>query len=124
MTWIVTWNGVDYDVDPTEFTGMELKLLKQRTGLTFNTLTASLLEYDGEAICGLFWVAARRADPELKYTEFEGPPLKLVMANLDGLNTALDELGKAMGMPDEIPETNGSESSPSTPDTPEPSTTS
>jgi hypothetical protein len=116
VSWIINWNGVDYDVDPSEFTGGELKLVKERTGLRYSELVQNILAFDGEAICAIFWVAARRTNPELKFSEFDGPPLRLVMANLEGLNAAMDDLGKAMGMPDEEnPETNGSDSSPSTP---------
>lgn len=116
MSWIVTWNGVDHEVDPAEFNGLELKLVKERTGLKYRDLVQGLLDSDGEAICAVFWVAARRLDPDLKFSDFAGPPLKLVMANLEGLSEALEDLGKAMGMPDEeIPETSGSDSSPSTP---------
>jgi hypothetical protein len=122
VSWIVNWDGVDYDVDPTEFSGGELKLIKERTGLTFKKLTEALGELDGEAICALFWIAKRRTQPDLKFADFDGPPLKLFLANLDGFHAAMDELGKAMGMP-ETPETSGSESSPSTPDGHEPSTT-
>lgn len=116
MTWIVKWGDVEYDADPAEFTGLELKLVKDRTGLKYRDLVRGLLDSDGEAICAVFWVAARRTDPELKFSDFAGPPLRLVMANLEGLTAALEELGKAMGMPDEeIPATSGSGSSPSTP---------
>lgn len=124
MTWIVTWNGVDYDVDPSELNGLELKLIKDRSGLTYNDLLKGIFTFDGEAICAVFWAAARRTDPELKFSDFAGPPLRLVMANLEGLTAAMEDLGKAMGMPDdETPETNGSASSPSTPDGPETPTT-
>lgn len=124
MSWIVNWNGVDYDVDPNEMNGTELKLVKQMTGMLYRDLVRAVLAFDGEAINAVFWIAVRRTSPDLKFSDFDGPPLKLVLANLDGLNAAMEEVGKAMGMPDEIPETSGSGSSPSTPDTPEPSTTS
>lgn len=96
MSWIVQWNGKDYDVDPTEFTGMELKLVKERTGLSYSGLIRGLKEQDGDAICALFWIAARRENQSLNYGDFEGPPLRLVLANLHGLLAAMEELGKLM----------------------------
>ncbi len=118
MSWIINWNGKDYDVDPGEFSGRELKEIKLRTQLTYSKLMDAIArEQDGEAICALFWTVDRRSNPDLKFDTYEGPPLKLVLANLDGLNTAMEELGKAMGIQDkaetQTTETTGSPSSPS-----------
>lgn len=128
MSWIINWNGKDYDVDPSEFSGRELKEIKLRTQLTYSKLMEAVArEQDGEAICALFWTVDRRTTPDLKFDTYEGPPLKLVLANLDGLNTAMEELGKAMGVEETTPttETTGTPSSPSSSPPPltEPSTT-
>lgn len=134
MTWIIPWNGKDYDVDPAEFSAGELKLIKERTGLTYMKLvTAAVTDLDGEAIAAMFWIVDRRSNPDLKFSDYDGPPLKLILINLDGYNTASEELGKAMGLP-ETPKVNpatlttltdgGSSSPSSTPlSSTEPSTT-
>lgn len=101
MSWIIEWNGREYDVDPSEFSGRELKEIKLRTQLTYAKLMDVVArEQDGEAICALFWTVDRRTNPDLKFDTYEGPPLKLVLAHLDGLNDAMEELGKAMGIPE------------------------
>lgn len=122
MTWLVTWNDKEYDVDPSEMSGFELKLVKDRTGLSFKQLVNGIGQIDGEAIMAVFWIAARREAPDLKFSDFQGPPIRLVVANLEGFNDAMEELGKLAPAPEET-ETSSSESSPSTSDTTEPSTT-
>jgi len=122
MTWLVTWNGREYDVDPSEFTGLELKLIKDRTNLSFRDLVNGIARFDGEAVQAVFWAVARRDEPDLKFSDFQGPPMKLVVANIAAFNDAMEELGKAAD-PDPSPETTGSGSSPSTPDGPGSSTT-
>lgn len=127
MSWIIQWNGKDYDVDPSEFTGLELKKIKLRTGLTYSKLMDAVArEQDGEAICALFWTVDRRTDPDLKFDTYEGPPLKLVLAALDGLNTAMEDLGKAMGIQEKKAETTQTTPTgggqPSSSSTPPPST--
>lgn len=129
MTWIVEWQGREYDVDPAEFSGAELKLIKERTGLTYmKLLNAVAKEQDGEAICALFWIVDRRSNQDLKFSDYDGPPLKVVLTHFDGLLAAIDEAGKAMGASEkskdstETPttQTDGGLSSPSS--IPEPST--
>lgn len=106
MSWIIEWNGKDYDVDPAEFSALELKMIKERTGLTYTKLMDAVArEQDGEAICALFWTVDRRSNPDLKFSDYEGPPLKLILASLDGLSAAMEELGKAMKIPEMKAET-------------------
>lgn len=124
MSWIVPWQGKDYDVDPHEFSAREMREIKRVTGLGYEELISALPKFDGDAIAALFWTVDRRDNPELSYASYDGPSLKVVMAQLDGLNAALEELGKAMGM--EETETDSTPTSPSSPngsDGPEPSTT-
>lgn len=118
MSWIIPWNGVDHDVDPGEFTGREMKLVKDRTGLTYRTLIEAVAALDGEAVCALFWVVARRSDPDLKFTDFDGPPMKLVIDHFPEFGEVMDDLGKALTRA-----TNGSPSSPTDSDGTETSTT-
>ncbi len=118
MTWIVPWKGTDWDVDPTEFTGWELSQVKQRTGLSYMQLVDGVANLDGDAIRALFWTVERRNDPDLKFSDYDGPPLKTVIAHLAAFNEAMEEMGKAL-----TPASPGSPGSPSSTDTPEPSTT-
>lgn len=115
MSWIVNWNGKEYDVDPTEFTGLELKKVKLRTNLTYKQLIAGIVDLDGEAINAVFWVVDQRENPELKFDTYEGPPMKVILPHLEAFNTAMEEVGKAL-----TPATDGSQSSSSTADVPEP----
>ena len=121
MTWIVEMDGKQLDVDPLDFTGLELSLIKQRTGLAFRPLLAALADLDGDAWRVLFWIADRRDNQELKFTDYAGPSMRLITANIDGLDAALEsleDLGKAP-----TPETDGFGSSPSSSDIPEALTT-
>lgn len=118
MTWIVPWKGTDWDVDPTEFTGLELSLIKQRTSLSFSQIVEGVADLDGDSIRALFWTVERRNDPDLKFSEYDGPPVGIVIAHLTAFNVAMEEMGKALN-----PETDGFPDSPSSTDTPEPSTT-
>lgn len=126
MSWIIEWNGREYDVDPSEFSAGELKLIKQRTGLTYRKLIEAIGEQDGEAICALFWVVDHRADPDVKFTDYQGPPMKLIIAGLDGFNTAMEDLGKAMGIQEtkaETTQTTPTDGGPSSPSSTPPSST-
>lgn len=115
MTWIINWNGRDYNVDPTEFSGLELKMVKERTGFNLTSLCNALArEQDGDALRVLFWVVDRRDNQELKFTDYHGPSLSVVIPHLDGLNASLDaltgDLGKART---QTTETSGGPTSPS-----------
>lgn len=120
MSWIVPWQGRDYDIDPSEFSGLELKQVKLRTSLTYKQLIQAVGQLDGEAICALFWTVDRRDNPDLRFEDYGGPPIKLIVAHLDGFEAAMDDLGKAIK---ETQPTSGSPGSPSSSDTPETSTT-
>ena len=116
MTWIVDWNGTEYDIDPGEFTGRELSDIKKRTGFTYRDLMFEALPaFDAEAIRALFWVIDRRTDPGLKFDDYDGPPIKVFIANFAGFPPLVDDVGKVLIAA--IPETNGSDSSQSTSDT-------
>lgn len=126
MTWIVNWNDVDYNIDPADFTTGELKRVKLLTGLTYTTLMQGIQGLDPEALGVLFYINDWRGDPNVKYDGYQGPPLRLILENMAGLDEAMDDLGKALPqMPAQMPEqtettpTDGSPSSPSTVDTPE-----
>lgn len=126
MSWIVKWNGVDYDVDPNEFSTGELKRVKILTGLSYRQLLEGIQAIDAEAIGVLFYIVDWRGDPNLKYDGYSGPPMGLVVASMTGFADAMDELGKALPdlpSPTGTTPTDGSPSSPSTADTPEPSLT-
>lgn len=103
MSWIIEWNGTPYDVDPHEFSGRELSMVKLRTGLALRPLIQGVLDSDGDAIRVLFWVVAQRTEPELVFSDYDGPPVGLIVKNLPGLAKAMEELGK--DLPDMKPET-------------------
>lgn len=109
MTWIVPWNGKDYDVDPSEFTGLELSLIKLRTGLSFMDLLGAIPAMDGDAIRAAFWVVDRRENQDLAFSDYAGPSVRVVMPHLPAFGVAVEALGK--GLPDEPPGTDGSPSS-------------
>lgn len=115
MTWIVTWKGTDYDVDPSEFDGLELTEIKKRTGLNFQQLLDGLGHLDPEAIRAVFWTVERRQSPDLKFSEYAGPSMRVIVPALPALNEAIDDLGKDLP---EIPERTSSHASPTSTDAP------
>lgn len=122
MSYTIEWKGQQLDIDAVDFTGLELSEVKKRTGLNFKALIEGLRDLDGDAVRAIFWVAMRRTDPELKFAEFEGPPLRLFLQHFEALNAAMEEgLGKDPAS--ETSETDGSPSSPSDADTPDPTMT-
>jgi phage tail tube protein FII len=61
MTWLVDWNGKEYDIDPGEFTGRELSEIKSRAGFTYRDLmTEALPAFDADAIRAVFAVSRLR----------------------------------------------------------------
>ena len=109
MTWIVAWKGTDFDVDPSEFDGLELTEIKKRTGLTFQQLMDGIGHLDAEAIRAVFWTVERRNDPELKFADYKGPSMRVIIPVLPALGEALDDLGK------DLPATLGKTGSPPSP---------
>lgn len=122
MSWIVPWNGRDLDVDPCEFSGLELSLIKLRTGYTFKQLIIEVANLDADAIRALFWTVERRGDQELKFSDYAGPSMNVIVPHMVAYNEVMEELGKATGTT-ATPETDGSPSSPSDSDGPDASTT-
>lgn len=115
--WVVLWKGTEYRPDPTDFSGIELGLIKQRTGLTYRGLIGGIARLDDEATRAVFWIVDRRANPTLNFSDYEGPTIRVLLPSMRVFNAALEAVGKALGMDDdETSETSGSESSPSTPD--------
>lgn len=115
MSWIINWKGREYDVDPGEFSGLELKMIKERTGFNLMGLVRAMAqEQDGDALRVLFWTVDRRDNQDLKFTDYHGPSFSVVFPHLDGLNAALDALtgdpGKALT---QTTETSGGPTSPS-----------
>lgn len=125
MSWIVPWNGKEYDVDPMTFDGLELSLVKQKAGFTFRDLLTAIPNMDGDAIRVLFWIVDQRDDPALLFGSYRGPTLEVVLPHLTGFVTVVERVGKAMEIPaTPTTETDGSPGSPSSSDTPDPSMTS
>jgi len=115
MTWIVDWNGKEYDIDPGEFTGLELSAIKQRTGFNYRKLmTEALPDFDADAIRAVFWTVDRREQPDLKFDGYAGPPMRVFIAGFEGFPPLVEELGKAMSAA--MGETSGSDPSQSSTD--------
>lgn len=118
MSWNVPWNGKEYDADPTEFSGLEMKAIKLRAGMSYKQLISGIANLDAEAINAVFWTVDRRDNPDLKLDDYAGPPIKVILPHLEAFNTAMEEVGKA------LTPTTGSPSSSSNSDSPaEPSLT-
>lgn len=113
MSWIVPWNGTEYDVDPTEFTGLELSEIKKRTGFNFMGVIRGVLDQDGDAIRALFWTVDRRSNQDLKYGDYAGPSLRVIGPHLMGLEAVSDEMEKWVppSQSPATPENNGSDPS-------------
>lgn len=97
MTWTVLWDGREYDVDPNEFTGLELSRIKQRTGLSFRQLISAIGDFDGDAIRALFWTVEGRTAPDLNYRDYSGPPMRVIVGQMEGFSDSMEFLGKALG---------------------------
>jgi hypothetical protein len=115
VTWIVNWKGTDFDVDPSELDGLELSAIKQRTGMSFADLMRGIGKLDPDAIRAVFWAVEKRADADLKFSEYAGPSMRVIIPALPAYNEAIEDLGKDLP---EIPAKTGSDPSPSSTDVP------
>lgn len=95
MSCVVEWAGRDYDVDPEEFTTRELGLIKERTGLDYPHLIFGVVSGEGDPIRVLFWLIDQRADPGLKFSDYDGPPVKVYKQLIPHFSVLADGLGKA-----------------------------
>lgn len=129
MSCIVPWNGRDYDIDPLDLSGLELKEIKLRAGFTFKELIPAVGNLDADAVRALFWAVERRGNADLKFSDYEGPTMRTFLPHLPAwiANLTEGEVGKALGLTaesGETSETSGSPSSPTDSDGPDASTTS
>jgi len=115
VSWIVPWNGKEYDVDPTDFDGLELSMIKRVAGYTYKELISAIADLDSDAIRAIFWTVDRRTNPDLTFGDYAGPSMKVVVPTISAFNDSMADLGKAM-----TSGTNGSPSSQNTSDGPEP----
>lgn len=112
---LITFNGVELDVDLMELTGWELSQIKQKAGFSYRELVRALMEWDGDAIRAMFWIAERRHRPDLQFGDYQGPTLGFAMKHASNFTPQVDdedgaEPGKAEGTT--TTETPGSPSSP------------
>lgn len=119
MSWTVTWNGKEYDVDPNEMSGLEMSLIKIRTGFNYTQLLDAIGELDADAMRVLFWTVDRRENKDLNFSEYDGPPMRVILEAVGSLGKHLVSDLKAL-LPDEdaegqtpTTETPGGPSSPS-----------
>lgn len=117
MSWKVNWNGREIDADPCGFSGLELQLVKERVGLGFWDLIRGIPKMEPDAVRATFWVAERREDQELKFSDYHGPSFRDLIPYLPAFRELVEELGKAVKTLDETSERPGGPDSPSsTPD--------
>lgn len=98
MTWKVQWNGREVDADPGEFSGLELQMIKERTGLGFWDLIKGIPRMEPDAVRAVFWTVERRDNQELKFSDFPGPSFRDVLPYLGAFKDLVEELGKAVAM--------------------------
>lgn len=122
MSLIVQWEGRDYDLDLTGYSGRDLDALEQRTGETWRWSLVGMCSLKPNAVRSPFWLTDRRENPDLKWSEYDGPPVSVVMPHVPALRGIVDAVGKAI-IPPQVPDTGGSDDSPSTVDIPPDSST-
>lgn len=123
MSLVIEWNGREYDIDPGTFLQAEMRLIKQRAGISsYPTLMQGLITLDADAIAAVFWINDYRDNPDLKFGDYPGPPTQVLLDHMEELaELAAVVLGKLDPM--ERLGTPGSPGSPNGSDTPPPSTT-
>lgn len=121
---MLQWNGNSYDTDPASLTMGELETLSQRCEITgFQDLIDRLKRVDHIGWKAMFWTQDRRRQPDLRWDGYDGPPLRVlldagvVFRSGKAAETEDEQEGKA---PTEV---DGSEPSPTSSDTPPPSST-
>lgn len=95
MSLPIEWKGRTVDVDPEEYSTLELGEVYKRTGLNYPELLLGVLSGNGDAVRALFWVVDRRDDPELKFDGYAGPPMRVWRELLPHFSVLSVELGKA-----------------------------
>lgn len=126
MTFAVDWDGTEYDIDPNEFSGLELSEIKIRTTWSYRDLVREIGGLEADAFRVLFWTVDRRENPELKFSEYAGPPPRVYVPHFKAfVGEVTGLLGKAVPKA-ETPTTETSGTPTSSNDTdgsPEPTTT-
>ena len=107
MSLLIEWNGKTYDVDPEELTGLEAKAIQDHTGLDYPHLVMAGLSGEGDGIRALFWVIDRRDNPELRFADYPGPPMRVWRQLLAHFAVLADGLGKAAEVADTTIAANG-----------------
>lgn len=120
---MLQWNGNSYDTDPASLTMGELETLSQRCEITgFQDLIERLKRVDHIGWKAMFWTQDRRRQPDLRWDGYDGPSLRVL------LDAGVARAGKTAEPEDEQEgkaptEADGSEPSPTSSDTPPPSST-
>lgn len=125
MSLVIEWQGREYDVDLREFSQREMGLIEQKAGLDWQELLIGAWRMKPDALRALFWIVDRRSNPELTFGDYDGPPLWVWLEHVSEWKSIMDDLGKVIkaASGEEVPEADGSESSPSDVDTQPPSMT-
>jgi hypothetical protein len=97
MSFVVDWDGRQFDIDPNEFTGLELAEIKIRTTWSYRELIRELGGMDSEAFRVLFWTVDKRDNQELKFSEYAGPPPRVYVPHYKAfIDEVTGLLGKAV----------------------------
>lgn len=65
----VTVDGTDYDLDFSDLTGIDAKDFRREVGIPLAAVLAETQDPDIDVIAGLVWLARRKTQPSLTYTE-------------------------------------------------------
>lgn len=114
MSWIVPFNGRDLECDPGLIDGIELGLIKRNTGLSTKNFVLALADLDGEAWRALFWIVERRDDDSVKFSDYRGPSLELIMEYAAGLQERIEYMA-GKGLASQTATTTGTTGTPTSP---------
>lgn len=81
MSQTVRWHDMDLAIDPLDFDMSEWELVEQRTGLSgFDEFVEAIKSNKPAAWKAVYWIAVRRHQPDLAYSDFSGPTYADVMS--------------------------------------------
>lgn len=125
MSFVVDWDGTKFDIDPNEFSGLELNEIKTRIGCSYTELLRQLTGLEPDAYRVLFWTVDRRTNPDLAFADYPGPPPRVYLPDYKRFTATIGKLLKkaTAGLETPTTETTGFPSSSSTTDGSQPTTT-
>lgn len=77
---MIEWNGRQYNPDPTYLTMGEYEAISQRCDVIgLVDMIRRAARVDHIAWKAIFWAQDRRHDPDLKWSDYEGPTMRVVL---------------------------------------------